>query len=149
MNTPCYKMTHDLLQMTTFQLSVSHFHFLYSQSKTDIAISVWSQPKHNQEYQVVMELTLDKNDWSINDVKIHVQKSKKCSQCDFTSPGAYNLRRHLKAHSGEKSNKCNQCDYASSQAGDLRRHSKTHSGGSKKCNQWNCTSFFQTVWLHA
>ena len=34
------------------------------------------------------------------------------------------LRRHLKAHSGERSNKCNQCDFAFIQAGNLRPHLK-------------------------
>ena len=37
------------------------------------------------------------------------EKSNKCSQCDFISSRADNLRRHLKSHSGEKPNKCNQC----------------------------------------
>ena len=88
-----------------------------------------------------MEMTLEKKDCSINDVQIPVQKSNngnkpnKCSQCDFTSSGTYNLRRHLKAHRGERSNKCNQCDYATSRAGDLRRHLKAHSG--EKLNKVN------------
>ena len=49
----------------------------------------------------------------------------KCSQCDFASSQASNLRIHLKTHSGEKSNKCNHCDFASSQASTLRTHLKT------------------------
>ena len=52
-------------------------------------------------------------------------KSIKCDRCEFVSPQAGDLRRHLKTHSGEKSNKCNQCDYASSQASNLRTHLKT------------------------
>ena len=63
-----------------------------------------------------------------------IAKANKCYQCDFASSYAWNLRTHLKTHSGEKSNKCNQCDYVSSEAGDLRTHLKTHSGEmSKKC----------------
>ena len=36
------------------------------------------------------------------------------------------LRRHLKTHIGEKTNKCSQCQFASREAGNLRRH--LHSG---------------------
>ena len=64
------------------------------------------------------------------------KKSNKCSQCNYASFQAGNLRRHLKTHSGEKSNKCNQCDYASSQASALKTHLKRHSGEkSNKCDQ--------------
>ena len=56
------------------------------------------------------------------------EKTKKCNQCDYASSRADTLRMHLKIHSGEKTIKCNQCDYAFSLAGDLRRHLKTHSG---------------------
>ena len=61
-------------------------------------------------------------------------KSKKCSQCNYASVHAGNLKMHLKTHTaralkvdsiihaGEKANKCNQCDYESIQAGNLRTH---------------------------
>ena len=42
------------------------------------------------------------------------------------------LRRHLKAHTGERSNKCSQCDFAFIQAGNLRPHLKAHSGEKPK-----------------
>ena len=100
------------------------------------------QAKDNQQYLVVMELTPESNDRSINGVKMLVRKSNyrnienKCNQCDFASSYASALRRHLKTHSGEKLNKCNQCDYASSLAHNLRVHLKTHSGEkANKCNQ--------------
>ena len=57
--------------------------------------------------------------------KINGEKSKKCSQCNYASFWAGDLRAHLKMHSGEKSNKCKQCDFASSYASALRRHFKT------------------------
>ena len=47
------------------------------------------------------------------------ERSNKCSQCDYASSYAHDLRTHLKTHSGEKPYKCNQCNYASSQEGNL------------------------------
>ena len=73
-------------------------------------------------------------------------KSNKCSQCDYASSYAHDLRTHLKTHSGEKPYKCNQCDYASSQAGNLKRHLKMHSGEKpNKCNQCYFESSEQVV----
>ena len=67
---------------------------------------------------------------------IRQRRKVKCSQCDFTSSQAGNLRTHLITHSGEKLNKCNHCDYAFSQAGNLRRHLKKYTGEKTiKCKQ--------------
>ena len=54
---------------------------------------------------------------------------------------AGDLRRNLKAHSGERLNKCNQCDFAFIQAGNLRPHLKAHSSGDKpnKCKRCDFT----------
>ena len=73
------------------------------------------------------------------------EKSNKCSQCNFESARAGDLKKHLRRHSGEKSNKCNQCNYASSYPKNLRthlkRHLKIHSGEkSYKCNQCDYAS---------
>ena len=38
------------------------------------------------------------------------EKSNKCSQRDYASSRAGDLRKHLKMHSREKSNKCSQCN---------------------------------------
>ena len=70
-----------------------------------------------------------------------VNISKKCSQCEYASSVASNLRKHLKMHSGEKSNKSSQSDYASYYASALRTHLQTHSGeNSNKCNQCDFVS---------
>ena len=51
-------------------------------------------------------------------------KTNKCNQCDFTTVQAGNLRRHLKAHSGEKLKKETQYDFASVYASALIKHMK-------------------------
>ena len=62
-------------------------------------------------------------------MKTHTgEKSKRCNQCFYASSRAGNLKAHMKTHTGEKSNKCILCDYASSQAGSLKRHMKKHTG---------------------
>ena len=48
-------------------------------------------------------------------------------QFAVTSLAAHKKIVHLKEHSGE--NRCSQRDYASSRASDLRRHMGIHSGG--------------------
>ena len=56
------------------------------------------------------------------------EKIHKCSQCNYASNRADNLKMHLKRHSGEKPNKCNQCNYASFEASNLKKHATRHSG---------------------
>ena len=52
-------------------------------------------------------------------------------------------------HSGEKSNTCNQCDYASSKPWNLRRHLKTHSGKLKKgLNNSATLGQMSPMWKH-
>ena len=67
-------------------------------------------------------------------LKIHSgENANKCNQCNFSSIWVSALTRHLKAHRRKKPNKCNQCEFSS---GNLRAHLKTHSGEkSNKCNQ--------------
>ena len=88
----------------------------------------------------------EKNLWLLYDLRTHLkmhsgEKPNKCNQCDYASSRVGDLRAHLNKHNGEKSQKCNQCDYASSHAGHLRTHLKTHSGEkSNKCNQCDYAS---------
>ena len=84
--------------------------------------------------------SLQKN-FSERVVILHREKSNKCTQCDYASFRADNLRIHLKAHGGEKSNKCNQCDYATASVSALRTHLKMHSGEKpNKCKQCDYAS---------
>ena len=52
----------------------------------------------------------------------------KCSNCEYTSPSAYNMKRHLLVHSGLKPYKCHYCGYSCTAARDLIRHIFTHTG---------------------
>ena len=110
--------------------------------------SVWSNHLGKKQHTVAME-QMEIYDLGLKDAKGKILKkttddvniSKKCSQCEYASSVASNLRKHLKMHSGEKSNTCNECDFASSQAGHLRTHLKTHSGEKlNKCNQCDFAS---------
>ena len=88
---------------------------------------------------------------------------KKCSQCEYASSVASNLRKYLKMHNGEKSNKedfqtlgklnkCNQFDFVFSEASNLRKRLKTHNGEKSnkedfqtlgelnKCNQFEASN---------
>ena len=74
-----------------------------------------------------------------------LEKLNKCSQCNYASSQAGNLRTHLKTHSGERSYKCNQCDYESSQANNLA-HLKIYSGEkSNKCDQLDFASSYKSA----
>ena len=66
-------------------------------------------------------------------IKTHNSKnSNRCSQCDYASSQASNLRRHTRIHTGVKSNICNQCDNAFSCAQALTKHIKEDLSCNKK-----------------
>ena len=94
----------------------------------------------------MMDLNFENGNWDENNFRIkafksvtkrgHDKKGNNCNQCEYASPQASKLRRHLKTHSGEKSNKCHQCDYESFREDHFRTHLETHSGEKpNKCNQ--------------
>ena len=80
--------------------------------------SVWSNHLGKKQHTVAME-QMEIYDLGLKDAKGKILKkttddvniSKKCSQCEYASSVASNLRKHLKMHSGEKSNTCNECDF--------------------------------------
>ena len=95
---------------------------------------IWKRTVEKSQTNATNEETSENTQWKTS--------KNKCSQCDYASSLAGDLRRHIKMHSGEKSNNCNHSDYASSRAGDVRRHLKTHTGEkSNKCNQCDYASF--------
>ena len=89
--------------------------------------------------QNLQDYELSTNDANINpplEVKKTGSSLNKCSQCDFASDQAGDLRTHLKIHSGEKANKCNQCNFSSIWLSALTRHLKAHRREKpNKCNQ--------------
>ena len=63
------------------------------------------------------------------------KKSYKCEQCEFTTVGNANLKRHITgAHDGKKF-ECDMCEKKYSQKDRLLSHMKVHTGiGLKSCN---------------
>ncbi len=51
-----------------------------------------------------------------------------CPHCDCIFNRQYNLKSHMKIHSGEKPFQCDQCGLAFSRNHDLKRHVKIHNG---------------------
>ena len=126
---------YGLLLLLLLNHNVFHFQFFSSQSEANLSslfvVSLKLESRNRQHLlYAVMNQNLGQHDYS--EIKLddkismretnNCKKSHKCNQCNFASSWTNNLRKHMKAHSGEKSNTCNQCDYASSRADSLRRH---------------------------
>ena len=105
--------------------------------KTEMTLMATSNIKRERGENVVQ-----KPETTIKEEKI--EKTffyNKCSFCDYTSIGSYNMKRHLLVHSGLKPYSCHQCEYSCTAAKDLTRHVYTHNGVKPFiCDQCNYSS---------
>lgn len=76
-----------------------------------------------------------------------------CFACDYFSPNANHMKRHILRHTGEKPYKCTMCDYKSTQKDRLNSHMRTHTGEKPYfCNTPDCdfrSSSKQGLYYHS
>ena len=56
------------------------------------------------------------------------QKPHNCTQCDYASSRAHDLRDHIKTHSWQKPKLCKRCEYSTIPSSSLTKLVLTHSG---------------------
>ncbi|KAK3755603.1 hypothetical protein QZH41_017597, partial [Actinostola sp. cb2023] len=55
-------------------------------------------------------------------------KSYTCEHCGKKFNKSYNLKTHIRVHTGERPYQCEVCGHGFANLGDLKRHSRTHTG---------------------
>lgn len=61
-------------------------------------------------------------------VKIMKESTHRCGECGREFALAYNLKKHLRTHSGERRYVCSDCGLAYTQSGGLKNHIKSVHG---------------------
>ena len=84
--------------------------------------------RHLKAIFSVQVLTHNKEDKTHSGRMETKQKTFGCSQCDYKSTTAGNLKAHERTHTGDKPFSCSQCEYKCSTSGHLKKHERTHTG---------------------
>ena len=71
------------------------------------------------------------------------EKPFSCSECDKSFVKAYNLKEHVRCHTGEKPYGCTECETRFASSSNLKVHMRTHTG-EKPYQCMTCGKSFST-----
>ena len=73
-----------------------------------------------------------------------------CEQCNYSCKRAFNLKIHMRTHSGEKPFSCTLCKFSCALANTLKTHKRKHTGEKPyNCTQCNYSSaYFGSLQTH-
>ena len=63
-----------------------------------------------------------------NPMVLSLAKVYPCQFCGKEFNKSYNLKTHIRVHTGERPFQCEVCGHGFANLGDLKRHARTHTG---------------------